>query len=80
MEIDGIRLTHKGWFGICPVYIGGLESGVPALFERSTLFVPLFDVSEFLFGICVAVLQWFKPEYEPAFPIYITGELNDEKV
>lgn len=40
---DHPMLTHKGWFGICPVYIGGIESDGPLIVERSPLLLPPND-------------------------------------
>lgn len=74
--IDGVEYRYKGWFGLCPVYISGLASEAPHLAERHVIFLPLMWLSEFMFSVCFSVMGWFDPDYEPAWPIRITGKLE----
>jgi hypothetical protein len=73
--------THEAWFGICPVYAADLDSDCPHLTPRveNMFFEGLFLVSHwaflayFLFADVMAHL--FRLDWEPGFPIFVTGEL-----
>jgi len=68
--------THKGLFcGIVPVYLNMDDAECPLIVERHWLFVPLFVAVEFIFGICILARTMVDDDYEPMFPIRITGEL-----
>lgn len=70
------EMTHKGWFLLCPVYIGDIEEDIPFIDERHVVFRPLWWLSEFLFDAYVYVRMFFDEDYMPeGFPVYITGEL-----
>jgi hypothetical protein len=68
-------LTHKGWFGICPVYFGGLHTGAPLIVERHVLLLPLMVLSEVMFSIAFKCKGLIDPDYEPEWPLRVTGEL-----
>jgi hypothetical protein len=68
--------THRGWFGVCPVYIGDTYTQAPTLVERRAWLRPLYVFSEALQGLCCAVLSRLDPEFEPGWAIMITGELD----
>lgn len=65
-----ITFTHKGWLGLCPVYIADLESDCPTLEPRHWVFEPLLDFSTLMFQFLGQFVE------EPAFPLRITGELE----
>lgn len=68
--------THKGLFcGIVPVYINFDDEEFPLIMERHWAFVPLFTVVQLIFGICIFIRTMVDDDYEPMFPIKITGEL-----
>lgn len=69
-----IPLTHKGWFGICPVYFGRLDSEAPLVVERHWVFMPLMMLSEFVYGLVLMFAE------EPQWPLRITGELPPGRV
>lgn len=69
-------LTHKGWFGFCPVFIGGLDSDAPLIVERHWMALPLFMLSEAIFSIIFMVCSMLDPEFQPTWPIRITGEID----
>jgi uncharacterized membrane protein len=71
-----ISLTHKGWFGFCPVYLSGVETDGPVIVERHAILLPLFILSELMFAVMFAVAGALVPSYEPLWPIRITGELK----
>lgn len=72
-----IEFTHKGWFGICPVYFADLDSDAPFIDPRHWLFAPLMWVSEVGYACVFHVMGWIDPEFEPAWPLRVTGELPD---
>jgi hypothetical protein len=74
MKTARVSFTHKGWFGLCPVWIADLETEEPYLWERSILFVPLMLLSIFMFDLCSVILDAFGQPIE-GFPIHVTGEL-----
>jgi hypothetical protein len=51
-------LTHRGWFGICPIYMGDVYSDAPVIVERHRLLRPLMKLSQWLQMIWV-FLQTF---------------------
>ncbi|MBE2242453.1 MAG: hypothetical protein IAE86_06845 [Burkholderiaceae bacterium] len=70
-----LTLTHKGWFGVCPVYLADLDSDAPLVVERHWALVPLMLLSEACFG-ALFVLGSLFAGFEPAWPISVTGELD----
>jgi hypothetical protein len=44
--------------------------------ERHWSLVPLMIFSEHLFGICFAVMTWIDPDYEPQWPLRVTGAID----
>ncbi|WP_421696909.1 hypothetical protein [Ancylobacter sp.] len=71
-----MMLTQKGWFGLCPVYIGDLHTGCPLLVERHWSLLPLMMLSEWFFAAIMFVKSWQDPEWEPAWPIKVTGDIE----
>lgn len=68
--------THKGWFGICPIYLRNPDSDCPTVAPRWNWVVPLFVVSEWWQGAAIWLCTVVNPDYEPRWKIRITGELN----
>jgi len=64
--------THRGWFGVCPIYLDGLGDG-PVLAPRHWIFEPLLWISEAAFALANFWLSATDPEFEPGFPIRVTG-------
>ncbi|HEX7687364.1 MAG TPA: hypothetical protein VF453_06645 [Burkholderiaceae bacterium] len=73
--VEGVLLTHKGWFGVCPVYLGDLDTEAPLIDPRSPLLIPLFLLSEAMFGLCFTVLAAAGRE-NPGWALKITGKLR----
>lgn len=69
-------LTHKGWFGLCPVYLGGLDGDAPLVVERHWVLVPLMLLSECGFGMLFVLGALLLADFEPAWPLRVTGELD----
>jgi len=71
-----LTFTHKGWFcGIVPVYLNMNDKECPLIIERHWIFGPLFVMTEWVFGFCILIRTFVDKEYDPMFPIKITGEL-----
>jgi hypothetical protein len=70
-----ITFTHKGWFGLCPVYIGDINTEGPCLDPRHWSLSWLMPVSEAIFGMAFWIMTTINPDYEPMWPIRITGKL-----
>lgn len=68
-------LTHKGWFGICPVYFADLDSEGPFVEPRHLLLLPLFYFSEFMFRIAFWCSEKMNPDFEAQFPLKVTGRV-----
>lgn len=71
-------LTHKGWFGLCPVYFAELDSAAPRVVERHWSLAPLMVLSEILFTACFTVCCWVDPTFEPQWPLRVTGEIEKQ--
>lgn len=67
--------THAGWFGICPVYLGNLETEVPVVIERHPSLRHLFALSEYFQQFRIWFWSVVKSDYEPVFTFHVTGEL-----
>lgn len=67
--------THKGWFGLCPVYIAELDSGAPIIDPRHWSLLPLMAASEWIYTALFFVMSAVNADYQPAWPIRITGKI-----
>lgn len=68
--------THRGWFGLCPVFVGMVESEGPALMARHPVLEWWLDLQEILLGSAGFVLSLLNPGYEPMWPIRIGAPLD----
>jgi len=53
--VDGRCYTHKGWFGLCPVFICSPEDECPDIIARHLLLEPLMTLSDWIFRFCFFV-------------------------
>lgn len=67
--------THKGWFAFCPVWLGNLDSDAPLVATRNGIPEIVMDAAEACIGLCIVVISLFNPDYEPLYPIRVSGEL-----
>jgi hypothetical protein len=65
-----VAFTHKGWFGIAPVYMADVDTDSPRLEPR----VPF---TGWLISLSAAIFDLLNAE---AFPIKFTGELTPPKM
>lgn len=75
-----VSVTHKGWFLLCPVYFGQLDSPAPVVEPRWACVRWLEDVSLALFDAVVSVRMCLDPYFEPSFPLFVTGKLAKPRV
>lgn len=71
--MDEITYTHKGWFGLCPVYLEAPHSDEPGI-------EPIYPFTEWLMTLSVwASVMCFRlfDIGNPRWPIRVTGELED---
>lgn len=70
-----VTLTHKGWFGLCPVYVAGPDTACPDVHERHWACAPLMWISLAVFGLCFAAMEFIDPLHVPEWPLKLTGKL-----
>lgn len=70
-----IQFTHKGWFGLCPIYLANVDSDAPYIEPRFMLTSWLISLSTFIYGSCIWFVSVINPAFEPAWPMLITDEL-----
>lgn len=71
--MDEITYTHKGWFGLCPVYISEPHSDEPSI-------EPRYLCTDWLLALSAWIWSWdfsFVEGDDKALPIRVTGELED---
>jgi len=67
--------THKGFFGICPVYVANPDSPMPCITPRHEYLDVLIHVSEYSFAFYFWLRSLWNPEYDGTFPILLTARL-----
>lgn len=75
-----VTYTHKGWFGLCPVYLANLDGVAPDIHARHWSMEWLFDLSEAIFRLINWIQSSVDPLHEGGWPLYVTGELDQPKV
>ena len=74
-----VTYTHKGWMGLCPVYMADPYGPEPAVDARHAWLEWLHDLSLAVFDLLISIKMRLDPEYEPGWPMVITGELHPPK-
>lgn len=74
MSTFSIPLTHRGWFGVCPIYLTDPDAGEPVLEPRHWAAEPLFWLSEAVYDVVFWCCEAMNPGFEAAWPLLITGE------
>lgn len=67
--------THYGWFGLCPIWIEEFDDGSVRIEPRHWSLGWLMSVSDALVGAWIWLYSLTHPDWEPVFPIKVTGEL-----
>ena len=70
-----ITFTHKGWIGVCPIYIADPD-GECCVEPRLSIYWPLMRLGDAVFAMGFWLRTMVDPFYEPMWPIRITGELR----
>lgn len=76
MNLYGVTYSHKGWFGMCPVYVGDVQSNAPDVIARHPLLEPLLHFCVWLQEVSIATCSLVNPHWEPVWAIRITGKLK----
>lgn len=71
-----VTYTHRGFFGLCPVYFAELETEAPVVEPRHWVFLPLLFVSEALINTALLITSLVRPDLELGFPLLTTGEIT----
>jgi hypothetical protein len=69
-------LTHKGWFGLCPVYYAELKSEAPVVVERHWTLEPLFWLSTAFYDCIGFVFDALGSDYAMPYPLRVTGRIE----
>lgn len=70
-----IKLTHKGWFGLCPVYFADIDSDAPLAEPRHWSLGWLMHLSVAIYSAVIFMKTVIDPEWMPVWPLRVTGEL-----
>lgn len=76
MKLISVTYTHKGWIGLCPVYIGEPETSEPNVDPRDWIPDWWLHLNLWLFELAGFALEALDPTYEFAWPVHITGRLE----
>lgn len=73
-----MMLTHKGWSGFCPVYLGNVddESQPLIVMPRHWSLLPVLWLTDRLEELRIGLSCMIWPDYEPMFMVMVTGKLN----
>ena len=73
---ERVTLTHKGVYGICPIYIDDpfIDGGGMCIEVRHWIFMPLFWLTDFLFFNLYVPIHESKHGYPPPFCYKIQSE------
>lgn len=73
----GTKFKFYGWFcGLVPVYIDDAYADAPMLVERNWVPVLWFMLIECLYGALIFFATIVNPDYEPMWPIMVTGRIG----
>lgn len=78
--MEKVRLTHKGWFGVAPVYLAEEASTEEEVYltARVEWLNWLVEANAWIFDRCADVMELMGQE--PAgYPVTITGELPESE-
>lgn len=76
MKLITVTYTHKGWIGLCPVYIGEPDSEKPNIDSRDLIPYWWLHLNLWLFELAGFALEALDPTYKFQWPIAITGKLE----
>ena len=72
---EKITPTHYGlMYGVVPVRLDMTNPDEPLVEVRHWSLEPLLDICEGIYGLLIFFRSTVEPDYEPTYPITITGE------
>jgi len=77
-RIPQYRRTHTGSFLGVPVYLDMTNPDIPTIEGRYLGCDYAIWLMELLFGVFCTFVSMFNPDFEPLFPIKITGVIENE--
>jgi len=80
MMDDEPNWTHKGLFlSFIPVLVADIECADPVMTGRWFWADWLFYIAEPPFNLFLMVMSFMNPDFEPSFPVRITGTIAGSK-
>lgn len=78
--MDRKQMTHKGWFGIAPVYVAEKESRGEDMFicPRFECLEWMIDVSAWVFDRCSDLMEFMGYTVE-GYPLTVGSELPEDR-
>lgn len=73
-EEFGKDWKHKGWFGVCPIYLSSDTSEDPTVVERNWVPEWWLDLNEAVFGLYAMLRSSLDEDWEPLYPFIITAD------
>jgi hypothetical protein len=74
-----MKYTHYGWFGFCPVKIGGLDTEAPLVVARWWWLEPVFWLAELHESLVIGLRSVFMPDVEPVFALKIGKQITTDR-
>ena len=71
-----MKITHVGWFGMCPVYLGNIYSDCPDVKARRPWLHRWFLFNIELQRVAIATCSFINPDWVPVWRIRVTGEVS----
>lgn len=74
--MNKIKFTHYGWLGFCPAIFSEIESEAPMIEPRFKCLGWLMDASEWCIGQYLDLRCRLDSNFEPMFPLVVSGEFK----
>ncbi|MBK5646324.1 MAG: hypothetical protein I4N51_03880 [Acinetobacter sp.] len=74
--MEEVEFTHYGWFGFCPAIFAEIESGAPFIEPRWKILNWWMTVREVCIQIYLNIRSSLDDDFEPMFPLRISGEFS----
>jgi hypothetical protein len=71
-----VTYTHYGWFGFCPVKIGGLDTPAPLVAPRWWWLEPVFWLAEQHESTTIFLRSIFMPDVERLWALRVTRPIK----
>lgn len=75
MALVKYTYTHKGWVGICPVYISDISNGNLMVDARWWWLDWLHSLSVAVYGVLNQMALLVDPDFEPSIPVTVGMKL-----